>query len=316
MKASLRFREEQNPLFKAKIPLNFLGLPFQSSLSAGNSKELSLGLGVVFDSGPSFRLSYRPNDAFNPFSLLVKTGFEHFGIDAPITMTAEFNFASLTSNPRIFLSFNPHFGDFSIKKSQCSPLLSPFNLLKRNDVVFKTDDKSIEMIDSDNGDYGNDGCKTTKLPLKSKVESAVNGMELGAKSVFQIRNGVVLKLQWGVKISEGIQALVKNPTAKMSQHGIPIVLNKIMIEQVKNEDKKVGQYGSGVSNVALTEMCLALKRQLEMLRYDNARLEKVLSDLKGGVWIGNKGIKVIEGVERKSDEIKEGDMMALVKFGE
>ncbi|XP_021723942.1 uncharacterized protein LOC110691330 [Chenopodium quinoa] len=321
MKASLKFREEQKPLFKAKIPLNILGLPFQSSLSAGDSKELSLGLGTSFDSGPSFRLSYRPNDAFNPFSLLVKTGIGHFGspIEAPMTMTAEFNFLanSSSSNPRFFLHFKPHFGDFSIKKSHTSSSLSlsPFNSINRNDAVFEAEDNSLEMVekpivDADTGDYfsvknPNSGSKITTLPLKSSVERAVDGMELRAKTVLPIRNGAVLKLRWGVKIPEGFKSLMKNPTAKMSPRGIPqLVLNKIGIEHVAKEDKKVG-LGS-YSGAELAETCFTVKRQLETLRSENAVLGKALDDLK--VEFGNKGFKVKEGGERKLSEIKEVDV--------
>ncbi|KNA11651.1 hypothetical protein SOVF_132850 [Spinacia oleracea] len=323
MKASLRFREEQKPLFKAKIPLNILGLPFQSSLLAGDSKELSLGLGTFFDYGPSFRLSYRPNDSFNPFSLLVKTGIGHFGSpnDAPMTMTAEFNFLgnSSSSNPRFFLHFKPQFGDFSIKKSQSSTSICP-GRFESNGAAFEGEvDNSLEVIEKPlemgNDDYfsvGNAGSKITALPLKSSVENAVSGMELGAKTVLPIRKGAVLKLRWGVKFPEGLQALMKNPTAKMSPRGIPqLVLNKIGIEHVAKDDSKkvdpddVARSVSVASSAELAETCFTVKRQLETLRSENAQLGKSLEDLKGE--FANKGFKIKEGGDRKLAEIKEGD---------
>ncbi|KAK1408749.1 hypothetical protein QVD17_40774 [Tagetes erecta] len=52
MKASIKLRDEQKPLFRAKIPLNILGLPFQSGIVAGESKELSLNLATYFESAP------------------------------------------------------------------------------------------------------------------------------------------------------------------------------------------------------------------------------------------------------------------------
>ncbi|GAB2295493.1 hypothetical protein Dimus_029660 [Dionaea muscipula] len=95
MKASLKFREDQKPLFRGKVPLSILGLPFQSGFAAGDSKELSLSLATLFDTGPALRLSYSPNHHSNPLSLVVKTGIGHFGspIDAPMTLSAEFNLA-------------------------------------------------------------------------------------------------------------------------------------------------------------------------------------------------------------------------------
>lgn len=312
-------------MFKAKVPLNILGFPFQSSLSAGDSKELSLGLGTFFDSGPSFRLSYRPNDNFTPFSLLVKTGIGHFGspINAPMTMTAEFNFLGNTSsfnNPRFFLHFKPQFGDFSIKKSHSSSIAAFSSQSNQNGGVFE-EDSSLEVIEKphvmENGDYfsvENKGSKITTLPLKSSMESALSGMLLGAKTELPIKSGAVLKLRWGVKFPEGFQTLLKNPTAKMwSTRGIPLlVLNKIGIEHVAKDDKKVGPTRSeveGSGSADLAETCFTVKRQLETLRSENALLGKALDDLK--MEFGNKGFRGRGfGGERKSieKEVVEGDV--------
>nr|DAD29992.1 TPA_asm: hypothetical protein HUJ06_031460 [Nelumbo nucifera] len=124
MKASLKFREDQKPLFRAKVPLCILGLPFQSGISAGDSKELCLNLGTLFESGPSLRIAYRPNDSWNPFSLVLKTGIGNFGspFSAPMTMSAEFNLLR-RGNPSFFIQFKPQFGDFSIKKCTSSPIV-------------------------------------------------------------------------------------------------------------------------------------------------------------------------------------------------
>lgn len=123
MKASLKFREEQKPLFRAKVPLSILGLPFRSGIVAGESRELSLNLSTFFESGPSINIGYRPNDAWNPFSLIVKTGTGPFGspVSSSMLMSAEFNLLG-RGNPAFMLHFKPQFGDFSIKKSQSSVL--------------------------------------------------------------------------------------------------------------------------------------------------------------------------------------------------
>ncbi|KVI03502.1 hypothetical protein Ccrd_018184 [Cynara cardunculus var. scolymus] len=101
MKASMKFREEQKPLFRAKVPLNILGFPFQSGVVAGESKELSLNLSTFFESGPSVKVAYRPNDSINPFSLVFKTGIGHLGspISSSLNMSAEFNLIGGAQNP-------------------------------------------------------------------------------------------------------------------------------------------------------------------------------------------------------------------------
>ncbi|KAJ4904899.1 Uncharacterized protein Rs2_18850 [Raphanus sativus] len=141
MKASMKFREEKNPLFRAKVPLSILGLPFQSGIVAGESKELSLNLSTFFESGPSLKLSYRPNDSHSPFSLVVKTGTGPFGspVSTSMLMSAEFNLlGNNSSTPTFMLHFKPRFGDFSIKKSHSSS----------SGFISGEEDSSIEVVDS------------------------------------------------------------------------------------------------------------------------------------------------------------------------
>ncbi|CAI0461319.1 unnamed protein product, partial [Linum tenue] len=110
--ASLKFRDEQKPLFRAKVPLSILGLPFQAGIAAGEAKELSLNLSTFFDSGPSFKVAYRPNDSWNPFSLVLKTGSGSFGspTSSAMVMSAEFNLVG-KGNPSFMLHFKPRFGE-------------------------------------------------------------------------------------------------------------------------------------------------------------------------------------------------------------
>ncbi|KAG5399713.1 hypothetical protein IGI04_014320 [Brassica rapa subsp. trilocularis] len=154
MKASMKFREEKNPLLRAKVPLSILGLPFQSGIVAGESKELSLNLSTFFESGPSLKLAYRPNDSHSPFSLVVKTGTGPFGspVSASMLMSAEFNLLG-KGNPTFMLHFKPRFGDFSIKKSHSS---SGFDMIGP---VNGEEDSSIEIgIEHVDGS----GCKEVK----------------------------------------------------------------------------------------------------------------------------------------------------------
>lgn len=126
MKASLKLREGQKPLVRAKIPINILGLPLISGIAAGDSKELCLHLGTFWDAGPAIKFAYKPNDTWNPFSMVLKTGIGEWGSPsgAALAMSAEINLLG-RGNPSFFLNFKPQFGDFTIKKSVRSSFVLP-----------------------------------------------------------------------------------------------------------------------------------------------------------------------------------------------
>ncbi|KAK9689487.1 hypothetical protein RND81_09G062200 [Saponaria officinalis] len=319
MKASLKFREEQKPLFKSKVPISILGLPFQSGLIAGDSKELSLSLATFFEYGPSFRVSYRPNDAFNPFSLTIKSGIGQFGspFNAPMTMSAEFNFLGSNTfnindrnsiNPRFMIHFKPNFGDFCVKKLQSS-VISDFSGKTKPQFrgIYEEDDG--ELIESQ--EY-----KITSLPLRKTVESAVVGMEVGANTSLPIRNGAVLRFRWGVKFpAEGLRNWFKDPTGKMLPRGVPLlVLNKIGIEHVAKVDKKEAASSNGVTTrgsegAELADACFGMKREVEMLRFENAGLGIALDELRAEFSRGRGGGG--KGDERmlvKSDRNDDGEI--------
>eukprot|EP01018_Ginkgo_biloba_P033003 Gb_28633 [translate_table: standard] len=126
MKASLKLREGQKPLVRAKIPLNVLGFPLVSGISVGDSKELCLHLGTFWDTGPALKVAYKPNDSWNPFSLIVKTGIGLWGSPegAAMAMSAEINLLG-RGNPSFCLQLKPQLGDFTVKQSARSSLVLP-----------------------------------------------------------------------------------------------------------------------------------------------------------------------------------------------
>lgn len=126
MKASLKLREGQKPLVRAKIPLSILGLPLVSGIYAGDSKELCLHLGTFWDTGPALKLAYKPNDSWNPFSVILKTGTGEWGspAGAAMTMSAEINLLG-RGNPSFCLQLKPQFGDFTLSQSARSSLVLP-----------------------------------------------------------------------------------------------------------------------------------------------------------------------------------------------
>ncbi|XP_044509807.1 uncharacterized protein LOC123228438 [Mangifera indica] len=281
MKASLKFREDQKPLLRAKVPLSILGLPFQSGIIAGESKELTLNLSTFFESGPSVRIAYRPNDTWNPFSMVVKTGTGPFGspISSPILMSAEFNLLG-RGNPSFMLHFKPQFGDFSIKKSQSSLLRS------KSGAVLEENDSSIEVVESPMLK------KLTISPSKSAADFAgfLSGIEMAARTTLPVKSRAILNFRWGVRVPADTSV---EPTAGINFKRIPfLVMNKIGIEHVdggdskgKNKDHKKQQVIAGqelglVGNSNMAELCFNVKRQLEILQGENGLLKKALDDLR------------------------------------
>lgn len=282
MKASLKFREEQKPLFRAKVPLSILGLPFRSGIVAGESRELSLNLSTFFESGPSINIGYRPNDAWNPFSLIVKTGTGPFGspVSSSMLMSAEFNLLG-RGNPAFMLHFKPQFGDFSIKKSQSSVLDQKAILKAPNGGVLENDDTSIEVVESPMLK------KITVLPSRAAGEFAgvLAGVEMAATTALPVRSRAVVNFRWGVRVPAEITS---ESTAGINFKKMPyLVMNKIGIEHVDGADskektskKEAGQELGITGRGDVVEVCFNLKRQMEILQSENGLLKKAVEDLR------------------------------------
>ncbi|ESQ44271.1 hypothetical protein EUTSA_v10006049mg [Eutrema salsugineum] len=291
MKASMKFREEQKPLFRAKVPLSILGLPFQSGIVAGESKELSLNLSTFFESGPSLKIAYRPNDSWNPFSLIVKTGTGSFGspISSSMLMSAEFNLLGNKGNPSFMLHFKPQFGDFSIKKSHSSSGFDG-NLINPINGSVSEEDSSIEVVDSPavNG-CGGGFRKVTVLPSTSAGDIAglLTGVEVAARTSLPVRGRAVVNFRWGVRVPTEIRRDF-DPTAAISLRRFPfLVMNKIGIEHVDGSDAKEPKSKTDPGSVSgpglpkrsgeVAEVSLAL----EELRSENRQLKRAVEDLRG-----------------------------------
>lgn len=117
MKASVKVREGQRPLVRAKVPVQVSGLPFFSGITVGDEKELALHVGTNMAAGPACSLSYRPNDPQSPLAVLLKTGFGLWGSPraAPFTISAEFNVAR-RENVSFMLRLKPRVGSFSFRR--------------------------------------------------------------------------------------------------------------------------------------------------------------------------------------------------------
>lgn len=304
MKASLKFREDQKPLLRAKVPLSILGLPFQSGVIAGESKELTLNLGTFFESGPSIKIAYRPNDTWNPFSLVVKTGTGPFGspISSSMLMSAEFNLIG-RGNPSFMLHFKPQFGDFSIKKSQSS--VFDGKLVKSLNGAVPEDDSSIEVVEKP---FMNGAFSKAALTVDSTagtIAGLFSGIEVAARTTLPVRGRAVVNFRWGVRVPAEVKSVGENPnpnpTAGISFQKIPfLVMNKIGIEHVDGGDskKKTSPDENFPASGDVAEACFTVKRQLEILHAENGLLKKAVEDLRrefksvgdssSGERIGNK----------------------------
>ncbi|WOH07235.1 hypothetical protein DCAR_0626664 [Daucus carota subsp. sativus] len=310
MKASIKFRDEQKPLIRAKVPLSILGFPFQSGVVAGDSKELSLNLSTFFDSGPSLKLAYRPNDSFNPFSLVFKSGIGHFGspVSSSVTMSAEFDFIG-KRNPRFFVNFKPRIGDFMLKKSQSSDFVAR---MKVNGAV-PDEEKVAEAPAVSNGDFlKNDLFSGEKFSVNAGVvKGYLSGTEVTARTSVPVRSYAEVNFRWGVRLPqvEDVEAktlLMKSErTAEISLKRFPVlVMNKISIEHVavvkdKGECDQLKE-GTGSDNVA--EAYLDVRRQLEAIQVENGKMRRAMEDLSSEIIKDRKEVKFSSRADRKSPE--------------
>ncbi|GAU37537.1 hypothetical protein TSUD_21430 [Trifolium subterraneum] len=288
MKASLKFRDEQKkPLLRAKIPLSILGAPFQSGIVAGDSKELTLNLSTFFQSGPSLKLAYRPNDSQNPFSLIVKTGTGSFGspFSSSMLMSCEFNLLNRNKTggpqPLFMLHFKPRFGDFSFKKSQSSVLDVKSYGFNQNGGVLGKDDTENEFVESPvklNSPVIDafSGGKVS-IPSAGAIAGLFSGTEVAARTVLPIRGRAAVNFRWGVRVP----AEIKGENQSGFQKVPFLVMDKIGIEHLPAEcyDSKKSKVAAGGS-ADVADMCFVVKRQMEILQAENGLLRNAVEDLR------------------------------------
>ncbi|GLT82036.1 hypothetical protein SLE2022_004510 [Rubroshorea leprosula] len=300
MKASMKFRDEQKPLLRAKVPLSILGLPFQSGIVAGESKELTLNLATFFESGPSIKLAYRPNDTWNPFSVVVKTGTGSFGspMSSSMLMSAEFSLLR-GGNPSFMLHFKPRFGDFSIKKVQSSV----FDKAATSHNGFASeDDSSIEMVEPAmvNGCGFHQQSKKIMALQAGDFTGILSGMEVSAKTALPVKGRAVVNFRWGVRVPAEMKSGFAGgnyPTTGISFKKVPfLVMDKIGIEYVDGTDSKgssattkAATAGPDWGSTHMAEACFAVKHQLEILQAENSLLKKAVDDLRQEIAAGKMG---------------------------
>ncbi|XP_062195187.1 uncharacterized protein LOC133898488 [Phragmites australis] len=302
MKASIKIRDDDRPLMRAKVPVGVLGLPFQSGLSAGGDpRELGFDLSTAFASGPAIRLSYRPNDPDLPFALSVRAGLGPLGspASAPFALAAEFNLLSSDpSSPAFFLRLKPRLGDFSLSHTlRSSP--PPHKIGEVSDGHGHEHEINYKAFSFSGSGFAADVAAAGR---KSGVGALLSGMRLTTRSVLPLWGRASLRFNWGLRMPPELLADDRKD-ARASVSKMPLlVMSKISIEQSPraDADKKSSRTetppptaltststdesdgAGGGSDVAFS----LLRRQLESLNADNMMLRRDVEDLRAEIRSG------------------------------
>ncbi|KAL6844776.1 hypothetical protein ACP4OV_025435 [Aristida adscensionis] len=308
MKASIKLRDDDRPLLRAKVPVAVLGLPFLSGLSAGgDARDLRFDLSTAFPAGPALRFSYRPNDALQPFALSVRTGLGALGSPAraPFALAAEFNVLS-SAPPAFTLLFKPRVGDFAVASSVRSPPPPPPHL---EDHAASPPPLAIKMADlAANGDghdrdahgafsFGGNGLAANVAAAAAGrggggVGSLLSGMRLTTRSVLPLWSRASLRFQWGLRVPPELKAALADDgcgrkAGSLAISKLPLlVMNKITIEHTPQKASEP-EAGKKRKNEALPagdgkEFSL-MKMQLEALNTESIMLRRAVEDLRAEI---------------------------------
>ncbi|XP_040383405.1 uncharacterized protein LOC102707061 [Oryza brachyantha] len=315
MKASIRFRDDDRPLVRAKVPVGVLGLPFLSGVSAGgDAKDLRFDLSTAFASGPALRLSYRPNDSLQPFALSVRTGLGPLGSPAraPFAISAEFNLMS-SSPPAFSLLFKPRIGDFSLANSVVSPPVAV-------PPTPPPPPPPLKLTDLANGD-DHDGHKTFSFSgngFAANVASAgksgggvgalLSGMRLTTRSVLPLWSKASLRFQWGLRVPPELKAALADDgygrkAGNLAVSKLPLlVMNKITIEHTPRAPRHSDADKKGKKDAPefQTEGFSLVKRQLEVLNAESIMLRRAVEDLRAEIGGGRATSMPGKGDARRS----------------
>ncbi|EEE69957.1 hypothetical protein OsJ_29844 [Oryza sativa Japonica Group] len=278
MKASIKFRDDDRPLVRAKVPVGVLGLPFLTGVSAGgggDSRDLRFDLSTAFASGPALRLSYRPNDPLQPFALSVRTGLGPLGSPAraPFAISAEFNLLS-SSPPAFSLLFKPRIGDFSLANSVISPPASASPA-----PPLPPPPPSHKLTDLANG--GDDHRAFSFSGNGFRRERGRPGEER--------RRG--RRAAWGLRVPPELKAALADDgygrkAGNLAINKLPLlVMNKITIEHtLRNPPHSDADKGKKKDAPEFqTEGFSLVKRQLEVLNAESIMLRRTVEDLRAEI---------------------------------
>ncbi|RWR89745.1 hypothetical protein CKAN_01881400 [Cinnamomum micranthum f. kanehirae] len=297
MKASLKLREgNQNPLVRAKIPVSVLGLPFISSVVAGDSSDLSFHLRSASAAGPSLKLSYSPNDpSNNPFTFSVKSGVGLFGSPdrSPLVLSAQFSLLG-TLNPSFSLQIKPQIGDFSLKKiARSNPNPNP-NHIKENGVSHLDQPQPMPSTSA------------SWPEIRHAGGGFFSGVALTAKTLLPVTKHLELNFRWGLNIP-----------AEISRKNLPfLTVDKIRIERIEPEKPlllsddgpmvyPLKSSGEARNLEVLKGMCFWMGREVEALQRENQSMKESIEEMKRlGIPVKRSQASEIQSPAKSATEIK------------
>lgn len=253
--------------------MNFLGLPLFSGVSYGEQEELAVHVGSDFGDGPTFKVSYRPNEEVQNL-LVVKAGVGPW-------LTPRKSFATVSAevelrnngDTKIWLKTKPVFGDFSIRRDNDG----------NKSIVGKKLGKVNGVIA--NGDSGENGHviragSLSSFNLKRPTWGPQKGdgvWTLKVDSKLPFGKWAFASLRWGMGIPKEIfsGSLGVKDVLKM---GLPtLILDKITLEPAlvkKQPLKKLAFPRSGPRDLA------RISEDVTILHAENSNLRKSLEELK------------------------------------
>ncbi|PIA32680.1 hypothetical protein AQUCO_04400106v1 [Aquilegia coerulea] len=297
MKASLKLREDhhhhhqhqnqnqnRNPLLRVKVPISILGVPFISSFTAGDPKDLSFNLHSNFFNGPSLKLSYSPNPTTtttsNSISISLKSGVGLFGSpnNSPLIISAHFNlFNNNYPNPSFSLQIKPQFGDFFLSKTAVSSSLPNPNLNLNPNPNQNVD------LPKENGGFPYSGDRPV-INMRhvyggGEEDGFFTGVAVKAKTSFPVAKFAAVRFRWGVNF----------PAESVEKLRLPfLTVDKISIECVEEELamagekvlKKSGFDGKVADLDVLKGICFRMRKEVEGLQKENSTIKESLEEMK------------------------------------
>ncbi|KAF7108405.1 hypothetical protein CFC21_108894 [Triticum aestivum] len=317
MKASIKFRDDDRPLMRAKVPIGVLGLPFQSGLSAGGDpRELRFDLSTAFASGPALRLSYRPNDPGLRFTISIRAGVGALGspVRAPFSLAAEFNLLPANSgSPAFFLLLKPRLGDFSLShtlRSSTSPPPRTVGEVSDGEGRDREDELSYKAFSLSGSGFAADVAAAGR---SGSVGALLSGMRLTTRSVLPLWGRASMRFNWGIRAPPELQAAFADdrkdarvPVCKMPL----LVINKISIEQAPRSDKKkdskadVSPPAIAATDASDGEGFSLMRRQLEAMNTESWMLRRAVEELR--TEIGRGRATSVAAVGRPPPELHHG----------
>eukprot|EP00271_Cylindrocystis_brebissonii_P010467 TRINITY_DN26663_c0_g1_i1.p1 TRINITY_DN26663_c0_g1~~TRINITY_DN26663_c0_g1_i1.p1 ORF type:complete len:381 (-),score=62.36 TRINITY_DN26663_c0_g1_i1:1170-2312(-) len=319
-KASMRFREEQSPLFRVKFPVTAFGLPLFSGADIGEKEELALKVGTGFDVGPQLRLVYKPHNDAAPQSVVVKVGLGPWGSPTGSLLSVVVEHTVSNGQTNFTLRGHPRAGDFSLRRNHVAhQLMQNFSRSipsKGTPVTMEKGVQSKSFAEANgngnsngNGALSQNGLGHEPLSPPSDGEQHAPKGEIHGSAANQAARPRSLPSAWakrkspvwGPKSQEGVWAMnvhSEMPVGKLGfascRWGLLFSLNEMMagglttaglphisLDKLSFETRKLTGAQENVQPISKQETVLTrLSDDVMILHAENCNLKKAMDDLR------------------------------------